>query len=213
MNVHLHGEQRPGRRPRSAAAIHFYTQCRNWHGYISAFAVLVLMFFAGTGILLNHPDWLTSEVEPQKLSAVLPAGDIAAAEKSADAGAALGAAAARQMNLIGTYSSGDVDNREALLRFEGAKGMSTVIIDLKSGKAQATLQKADMVTMLNDLHRGKNAGEAWRALIDISGALILILSLIGYILFFSMRFRFRTALVLTGASIAVLTGVFVFLVP
>jgi hypothetical protein len=213
MNVHLHGAG-AGRKPRSAATIYFYTQCRNWHGYLSAFAFLMLMFFSATGILLNHPDWLVgAESEPQTARAQIQAADIAAARASTDPAAALGALAAHQMALLGVYASGDVDSREALLRFEGVKGMSTVTLDLRTGEAQARLQKADAVTMLNDLHRGKNVGAAWAAIIDISGVLILILSLIGYILFFSMRFRFRTAMILTAVSVIGLAGVFVFLVP
>ena len=210
MNVHLHGEQRPGRKPRSAAAIHFYTQCRNWHGYLSALAFLILMFFSATGIVLNHPDWLGTPPEPQALSATIAPEKIAAARGDA---AALGALVAGEMALPGVYSSGDVDSREALLRFEGVKGMSTVTLDMRSGKASAEIQRADTLTVLNDLHRGKNAGATWKAIIDISGVVILILSVIGYVLFFSMRFRIRTALALTAVSLAGLAGIFVFLVP
>ncbi len=210
MNIQLNGAERAGRKPRSAATIRFYTECRNWHGYISAFAFLVLMFFSATGILLNHPDWLSEPADPESISATIAPDKIAGA---GDSGAALGALVAQSMPLLGAYSSADVDSREALLRFEGVKGMSTVILNLKSGEAQAQIQKADTLTMLDDLHRGKNVGAVWAGLIDISGALILILSAIGYVLFFAMRFRLRTALVLTGASIAVVAGVFVFFVP
>lgn len=211
MNVHLHGHPR---KPRSAAMITFYTQCRNWHGYLSAFAFLILMFFSATGILLNHPDWLQmDEAEPQAASATIAADKIAAGQSAKDPGAALGAAVAAQMKVLGAYSSGDVDSRQALLRFEGVKGMTTVTLDLKNGEAKAQIQKADPVTMLDDLHRGKNVGTAWKWLIDISGAVILILSLIGYVLFFSMRFRFRTAMILTVVSLALILGIFVFFVP
>ena len=211
MNVHLHGHPR---KPRSAAMIAFYTQCRNWHGYLSAFAFLILMFFSATGILLNHPDWLTSdEPEPQSVTAIIPADKISAAQKAQDAGKALGAVVAGQIKLLGAYNSGDVDSSQALLRFEGVKGMTTVTLDLKSGQAKAQIQKADTVTMLDDLHRGKNVGAAWKWLIDISGVVILILSLIGYVLFFSMRFRFRTAMILTGVSLAAILAVFVLFVP
>ncbi len=67
--------------------------------------------------------------------------------------------------------------------------------------------------MIGDLHRGKNASVPWRAVIDVSAILVLALSIIGYVLFFSLRFRLRTSLILTAVSIAALVGVFVAFVP
>lgn len=204
----------PRHRPRSALQIAFYTQCRLWHGYLSAFAFLVLIFFSATGILLNHPDWLVGEdPAPQTQQAQLDQAQLSSARKGANSGQALAALAATRLSLLGAYKSADIDDRQASLRFEGIKGTSSVTIELATGQATARLQKADTVTMLNDLHRGKNAGAAWQGLIDISAALILILSLIGYILFFAMRFRLRTSLILTAASLAIIVGVFVAFVP
>jgi len=86
-------------------------------------------------------------------------------------------------------------------------------VDMKTGHADLRIRKADAVSMLDDLHRGKGAGKAWGWLIDMTGVLLLVLSLIGYVLFFTMRSRLRTALVLTGLSVAALAGLFVFFVP
>lgn len=113
----------------------------------------------------------------------------------------------------GVYSSGEINGDEAFLRYEGVTGNTSVMVDLKSGAAEATLQKSDAVTTLNDLHRGKNAGDAWKLFIDISAAIFLILSLVGYILFFSLRYRLAQTLTLTGVSLLAMVGVFVWLVP
>jgi hypothetical protein len=202
------------RRQRTPWEIAFFTQCRRWHGYLSAFAFLVLMFFSATGILLNHPDWLSSDEPPVKLAQTrVTSAEIAAARRTTDFGKALGATLSRHAALVGVYASADIEGRQALLRFEGVKGTSDVTLDLTSGVAQVRVKKADMVAMLDDLHRGKNAGAIWQAVIDISAALILTLSLVGYMLFFSMNYRLRTSLVLTAASLAALGSIFIFLVP
>jgi hypothetical protein len=78
---------------------------------------------------------------------------------------------------------------------------------MATGATELSAQHARLVDTLNDLHRGKNAGKAWRLVIDLSAAVVLALSVIGYVLFFSLKFRLRTALLLTGASLAVLVGV------
>jgi uncharacterized protein len=203
-----------GRRQRAPQEIAFYILCRRWHGYLSAFAFLVLIFFSATGILINHPDWLSSD-EPQVQTAQtrITSAEIAAARRNSDFGEALGATLSRHTALVGAYASADIDGRQALLRFEGVKGTSDVTLDLTSGVAQVRVKMADMVTMLDDLHRGKNAGPTWQAVIDISAALILTLSLVGYMLFFSMNYRLRTSLILTAAGLAALGGIFIFLVP
>jgi hypothetical protein len=41
----------------------------------------------------------------------------------------------------------------------------------------------------------------------------MALSLIGYVLFFSLRFRLKTNLILTGLSLACPVGVAIWLVP
>jgi hypothetical protein len=202
------------RRQRSAAMIAFYTQCRLWHGYLSAFSFLALIFFSATGILLNHPTWLEGEEqEPVAYSASISGAEIAAARRSADVGAALGLLAAGKISLLGSYASADISSSEAFLRYEGVKGASDVVLDLRSGLATAKVRKANAITVIDDLHRGKNVGRTWQALIDISAILILALSLVGYVLFFMLRFRLRVSLALTAASLAVMAGIFVIFVP
>ncbi len=204
----------PALRPRAALTIAFYTQCRLWHGYLSAFAFLALIFFSATGVLLNHPDWLAQDESDARIAtAHLSPGELDAARRSTDTGAALALTLERKMALLGAYASGDVDPRQAILRFEGVKGSSDVTLDMHSGDATARLRQADMLSTLDDLHRGKGAGRVWQAVIDISGAIILALSVIGYLLFFSLRFRLRTGLLLTGLSLAALAAIFVFFIP
>lgn len=192
-----------------------YRQSRTWHGYLSAFAFLALIFFSITGLLLNHPEWTTSDQErPSKeMKLTLPADELARARAANDPSKALAEAVGRKTPLIGAYQSGETIDEEAMLRLEGPKGSSDVIVDLSTGAAEVTVKRARLIDTINELHRGKNAGAAWKAIIDASAIVVLLLSLIGYVLFFSLRFRLRTSLVLTGASLAGMIGVVLFLTP
>jgi hypothetical protein len=214
MNIHVQAP-RPTAKPRSAFEIALYRQCRAWHGYLSAFAFIALMFFSATGILLNHPDWIARDAgEPLEQSVQLAAADVAASLKLANPGQALAEIVQQGSSpLRGAFTSADIDASQALLRFEGIKGHSDVTIDLKSGGAQISVTPSDAATMLDDLHRGKNGGAVWKTLIDITGGVLLVLSVLGYILFFSLRFRLRTSLVLTTMSLMLFVGVFVLFVP
>ena len=205
------------RKPRPAGNLkgEFYRQSRAWHGYLSAFAFLALIFFAVTGLLLNHPDWFKGQGEKPatEKTVTVAAADLARAKAARDPAPILAQAVAKQVRLRGAYQSGEVIDGLAMIRLEGVTGSSDVEVDMQTGKAEVTLQRADAVTTLNDLHRGKNAGGAWKLVIDLSAIVILALSLVGYVLFFSLRFRLRTSLILTAVSLGGLFAVFVFLVP
>lgn len=192
-----------------------YRQSRTWHGYLSAFAFLTLIFFAITGLFLNHPEWFEAKGEQpsnDRTIQLAPA-DVATAQKAADPSRALTELVRKQQPLIGAYQSGEVIDTEAMIRLEGPKGSSDIIVDLSTGAAEVTVKKARFIDTINELHRGKNSGAAWKAIIDISAILILALSIIGYVLFFSLRFRLRTSLILTVVSLGAMLAVVVFFTP
>jgi len=192
----------------------FFRLSRMLHAYLSAFAFLALFFFSATGILLNHPEWFEAyQPAEHKAAFALTPAELAAAKASPDRGRALAAAAARHARLPGAYASADMDGPQALVRLEGPKGSSDLTIDLSTGKAEARVTRPNLMAIIQDLHRGKNSGVAWRWVIDLSAWIVLGLSMIGYVLFFSLRFRLKTSLILTAASLAVLIGVAWLFVP
>ena len=184
-----------------------YRVSRMLHAYLSAFAFLALIFFSVTGILLNHPDWLSGEEAPETVRMVsVPRGEIEAALRAPDREAALAAAVRARAPVLGGYRSGEVIDTEALLQFSGPKGGTEVALALDSGAAEVTVRPARTVTFLNDLHTGKDSGAVWKAVIDVSAVFFILLSLIGYVLFFSLRFRLKTSLALTAASLVLLAA-------
>lgn len=202
-------------KPRGSLKGEIYRQARLWHGWLSALAFMALMFFSATGLLLNHPEWFKTEsaAKPIETTLTLSADELAKVKAAADPGRAVAEAVGRKVKLLGAYQSGEVIDGEAQLRTEGVKGASDILVDMESGKAEVSTQRAQLVTTLNDLHRGKNAGAAWKLIIDVSALLVLALSLVGYVLFFSLRFRLRTGLILTGVSLAALLAVFFLTAP
>ena len=216
MNAPVRDKPAAGRKPGGAAFSKgdMFRLSRMLHAYLSAFAFLALIFFAATGILLNHPEWFDGyQPAEQKTTATLSAAELASAKAAPDQGRALAALLKGKTRLVGAYASGDIEGREALLRLEGPKGSSDIDLDLSTGRAEIKVARANLPAIIQDLHRGKNSGKAWSVVIDASAYLVIALSLIGYILFFSLRFRLKTSLILTGVSLAALAAVAVWLVP
>ena len=192
----------------------FYRQCRDWHAYLSAFAFIALMFFSATGILLNHPEWFAeAQREPDQETITLSPEQLTAAMEGADVSSALLDMIGSQVDLRGAYSDSHIESGSVMIRMQGVKGSSDISVDLTSGKAEVRVQRASVVTMLNELHRGVMSGPIWKAVIDIVAGLVLTLSLIGYLLFFSLRLRLRTSLALTGMSLCLMVSLFIAFVP
>lgn len=191
-----------------------YRQSRMLHAYLSAFAFLTLMFFSVTGLLLNHPEWFEgTKGKPLESRIVLPAGELKAALAQPEPGRALAHRVGRRIALRGGYKSAELLDDEAHIRLEGVSGRSDVIVNLQDGSAEISVHRATLVSLIGDLHRGKNSGTAWQWLIDVSAVLILALSLLGYVLFFSMKFRLGPSLKLTAASLLAMLALYIFLVP
>ncbi|MFN3522553.1 MAG: PepSY-associated TM helix domain-containing protein [Phenylobacterium sp.] len=201
----------PRRRPPTKAAV--FRACRDWHGYLSALAFLALIFFAASGLLLNHPDWLPERPAAKETRVVLDRQILADATEQGDPAPALAAALKNHAPVLGGFTSGEVFDGEAVLRFESPRGASDAVIDLATGAASVSVRPAGLPGVLTDLHRGKSAGASWKLLIDVLAILILAMSLAGYALFFMLRFRLRSSLILTGVSLAVAAVLFVTLVP
>jgi hypothetical protein len=188
-----------------SAAGEFYRITRMLHAYVSAFAFLILLFFSITGLTLNHPGWLGGRPPRETTRTVLiPRADLDAALTAPLPAKALAAAVARLTPLVGGNPTGDVVDGQAEIRLEGPRGSSDVTVTVATGQAEVSTRPATLVAMLNDLHKGKAAGSAWGTIIDISAVLFIALSVLGYVLFFSLRFRLPLSLVLTGISLVVL---------
>lgn len=188
---------------------------REWHGYLSAVAFVALIFFSATGIVMNHPS-LTDNHLPDLIQKpfVLTPDERAEVKTAADPGQAFVKIVERHDGkLKGSFRDGQLDGDQVFVRLQGASNNTDLHGDLTTGKADVTIVPAGALDVLNNLHRGDRAGAIWQALVDASAVLLILVSLLGYILFLTMRFRVKTALMLTGGTIVALVGIFVFLVP
>lgn len=201
-------------RKRTRFRVGFYRQCRIWHGYLSAVAFVALIFFSLTGIFLNHPEWFAGEgAGPIERSLKIPNQSLVEALKQPDIPRVLAQSLAHLTKLRGAFQAGEIEDNRALIRMSGASGSSDITVNLETGEATIVIERAKLITIINELHRGTNSGRVWRVLIDVVAVLTLVISLIGYIIVFSLKVRLKNALLLTGFSMLLLVGLFVFFVP
>lgn len=182
----------------------FYRHARYVHGWLSAFAFLALVFFSVTGLLLNNPTWFESSSDEKTTAVQLPSNVVETAKKQENPSDVILTYLRSKQDLVGRYQSSEVMDNEVMIRLQSPAGSTDLLIMLDNGEAEITQKPASTVSLLNDLHKGKNTSTAWSWLIDITAILIMTLSVAGYILFLSIKPRLFTHLALTAISIALL---------
>ena len=182
----------------------FYRHSRYVHGWLSAFAFLTLLFFSVSGLLLNHPEWFEPTKTEQTTQLILPESVLKSIKQQENPSDTILNYVRQQQNVVGRYQSSEVMDNEVMIRLESPAGATDIWVMADTGETEITQKPASTVSMLNDLHRGKNSGLAWSWLIDISAIIVIALSLVGYILFLSIKTRLVTHLVLTAASLALI---------
>jgi hypothetical protein len=187
--------------------IAFYRLCRVWHGYLSAAAFVWLLFFSITGVLLNHPTWLRDD-GPATVNRRfhLQTGELMSVTTQKEPGSALVRVMRRPLGLKGEINSSDLAGGQLFVRMRGASGSTDLQLDLQSGQGSASIETFTVATLLKGLHRGEHAGRVWRALIDVAGAALVTTSVLGLMIYFSLRFRLRTALTLIAGGMAVMAA-------
>jgi hypothetical protein len=171
------------------------------HVYVSMASLLVVLFFAVTGITLNHPDWLAGE-STTEYSGRLPAG-----WKTAS-GVDWLVVTEYLRSAHGVHGAVDdhrADDQEGSVTFKAPGYAADCFFRLDDGSYRLTVASQGTVGWLNDLHRGRDAGRSWAWLIDASGVFLTLLSLTGLgLLVYLKKFRVSALLTLAGGCALVI---------
>jgi hypothetical protein len=155
-----------------------YTLSRTLHLYLSLLAFLTLLFFAVTGLTLNHPEWF-GEGTPRKLSGTLPHapyldGDRPDWLRLAEDLRALG--------LRGQVADHGASGELTWLSFRAPGYAANAEVDPKTGAYRLVVTDHGLVAVLNDLHKGRDTPGSWKAFLDISALFLALVSLTGLLL-------------------------------
>jgi hypothetical protein len=191
----------PRVRRRRPLRLRVHTVLRWLHIYSSMVSLLVVLFFAATGVTLNHPDWLAGE-RTEEMSGTLPA-----AWKTAKGIDWLVVAEhlRAKHGVHGTVADRTEDDRQGALTFRAPGYSADCFIDVRTGSYKLTVSYQGAVGVLNDLHRGRDAGRTWAWLIDVAGVFLVFLSLTGLsLLFYLKKVRLKGMLTLVAGAVLVI---------
>jgi uncharacterized protein len=173
------------------------------HIYLSMFSFASLLFFAVTGITLNHTSWIEGQQKVEQID-----GQLTTAWVSMDS------TVVDKLEIVeyfrNTYTIKakltDIitDESECSVSFKGPGFAADAFIDRVTGNYELTITRSGAIAILNDLHKGRDTGTAWAWLIDISAVLMILVSLTGFLMIFFLKKKMVSGLILTALGTAIL---------
>jgi hypothetical protein len=160
-----------------------------WHWISAALSLAGMLAFAVTGVLLNHADALEAKpavvrrqatMPGDLLRALAPAGGPGARHGALPAAGAAWAARALGVDVAGRDAEWAADAVDVSLPRPG--GDAWLRIDRGTGEAEFEDTDRGWIAYLDDLHKGRHAGAAWRAFIDAFAAACIVFTITGLVL-------------------------------
>lgn len=163
------------------------------------FGLVAILFFSVTGLTLNHPDWFfaeqTKRVTGQVDVALLnqnnsPPQDWDENDYSHKVAKLEVAEYLRgQHHLTGKVSDFLAFQDQCEVTFEGPGYAATAHIDRATGSYDLDITANDLVTVMNDLHKGRHTGFVWSLCIDATAIIGTLVGVSGFILIFFLKLR------------------------
>lgn len=177
------------------------------------FSFLILLFFAATGFTLNHADWFDSQARTVQRQGTLDRAWVTGSDPNSVAKLEIIEYLRRAERIKGDVGDFNVDDSECEVSFKGPGYEASVVMDRNTGKYELTETRGGFVAVLNDLHKGRDTGEKWSTVIDISALFMAFVSLTGLTLIFFLSKRRNSALIAIAIGAVVSYLIYAFWVP
>jgi len=182
------------------------------HVYLSMASFAVVLFFAATGLTLNHPDWFSKQQHTvvrhgvtEPLNQTGQAGDLELMRLSEWFRA--------HEHVHGALGDTHLDDTQAQLSYRAPGYTADIFVDRATGKYDVTEVSSGFVAMMNDLHKGRDSGKVWGWLIDASALLLVLVSLTGLVLIWFVYKRRTAGLLVAAMGVAVVVVLYRCFVP
>jgi len=181
------------------------TWIRWLHICLSMFSFAALLFFAATGITLNHTEWTVEQQVTEQPSGMV---DIAWVHTDSSQVNKLEVVEYLRANhrITAKLSEFRSDGTECSVSFAGPGYSADGFIDRATGQYDLTITSSGLIATMNDLHKGRDTGTGWAWLIDLSAGLMILVSLTGFMMIFFLKKKRSSGLLISviGAIVIVL---------
>jgi len=162
------------------------------HIYLSMVSFAIIFFFAVTGLTLNHADKFGGQVHTREAKGKLNVSWVKVADTTKINKLAIVEYLRNTHSIHAALADFRIDDEQCTASFKGPGYAADVFVNRDSGTYDIQETSAGFVGVINDLHKGRDAGPVWSVFIDIAASLMTLVSLTGMILIFYMKKK-RTA--------------------
>jgi hypothetical protein len=173
------------------------------HTYLSLVGFAALLFFAITGITLNHAGWFESGGERKRTWDVDVPRELLAADAEPDENA-FAEWLRRAAGVHGDVYDFFADSDRISIVLKGPGYSVDADVDVAKARASVRETRLNAWAVLDDLHKGRDSGAAWAWVIDVSAVVMAIAALTGLWLLFYVKRRRAPGLCVTAIGAVVL---------
>lgn len=184
------------------------------HIYVSMVSFGILLFFAVTGFTLNHAEALfgTAPV-PREARGTLNPDWVRGTPDPAVARLEIVEHLRRQHGVRGLVGEFRTEEATCTIAFKGPGYTAEAIVDRASGRYELRETRLGFIAVVNDLHKGRDTGAGWSVIVDLSAALMVVVSVSGLILIIFIKRRLRSGLVTAAVGTLASWLAYLWLVP
>ena len=173
------------------------------HIYGSMMSLALVLFFAITGITLNHQDWFASQQVTVERQGTVNTSWLRTADPEGVDKLQVVEYFRSVQGLRGALAEFRIDDSQCEVVFKGPGYAASAVVDRATGRFDVTESRMGLAALVNDLHKGRDTGGVWRAAIDVSAALLVFISLTGLILlYFVHKYRVAGAILVGAGALA-----------
>lgn len=158
----------------------------------------VVLFFAVTGLTLNHAEALSHGEKVTELHGTISPRELGPADKPDML--AIVEHIRNTHGIHGAVSDMRVEDDQISVSFRGPGYSADTTVQRPGGAYTVVETRNGFIAVINDLHKGRDTGKVWSAVIDISAVLLTLVSLTGLILIFFVYKRRLSGLILAAAA-------------
>jgi hypothetical protein len=177
------------------------------HVYLSMICFVLVLFFAVTGLTLNHADWFDGKQVQKKSKGNMPLAWVKTPDTTKIRKLEIVEFLRKNYGIKGYVSDFLIQDDQCSVSFKGPGYSADAFVNRKDGSFQLSELRLGLVAVLNDLHKGRDSGKGWGWVIDISAIFLTLVSLSGLVMLCFLKNRR-----LTGLVMAIMGGLLCFII-
>ena len=184
------------------------------HLYVSVASFTIVLFFAVTGLTLNHADWFAGDTpEATRTTGKVNNAWLALGRDDGVAKLEIVEALRRQHAPKGFVSEFRIEEARCSVAFKGPGYLGEATLNRKDGSYEFIETRMGVIAVLNDLHKARDSGSGWSLAVDLSAIALAVVSLSGLAMIAFMKRKLATAMKVTVAGTLLSLAAWFWLLP